>query len=52
MTTIKMSSILNVCFYGHFCGFKKVIDKINFVGRQNSVCGVTTDVAISVLYCH
>ena len=27
-----------VFFYGHFSRFKQVIDIINFVGRQNSVC--------------
>jgi len=49
---MKMSSTLNVCFYGHFCRFKEVTDIINFVGRQNSVCGVTTDAVISVFYSH
>ena len=49
---MKMLSILNVCFYGHFGRFKQVIDIINFVGRQNSVCEVTTDAEISVLYSH
>jgi len=39
-------------FYGHFGRFKQVIDIINFVGRQNLVCGVTTDAEISVLYSH